>query len=147
MAWPVGSAGMYGPTPIRCVGAIMLDEEGRLLLVLRGHPPGAGRWSLPGGPVKPDESDWVAVRRQVQQQTGLQVVMGPRVGRVAWPAVDATSWYDITAYRCTVVGGSLHPGDDADQVQWVAASQLPGLPVSVGLVSTLQGWGIFDVSP
>lgn len=138
---------MSAPRPVRYVGAIMLDEEGRLLLALRGRPPGAGRWSLPGGPVQPDESDRAAVRRQVQQQTGLQVVVGPRVGRVAWPAADVTSWYDITAYRCTVIGGTLQPGGDADQVQWVAASQLPAMPVSVGLVSTLKGWGIIDVSP
>ena len=41
---------------IPCAGALVRDDAGRLLLVLRAHPPAAGTWSLPGGRIEPGES-------------------------------------------------------------------------------------------
>ncbi|MGI8799897.1 MAG: NUDIX hydrolase, partial [Pseudonocardia sp.] len=59
--------------PVACVGAIVRDAAGRLLLVQRVNEPGAGRWSLPGGRVEPGETDQDAVVREVAEETGLQV--------------------------------------------------------------------------
>ena len=50
---------------IACVGAIVKDAGGRLLLVQRGHDPEAGRWSVPGGRVEAGETDAQAIRRVV----------------------------------------------------------------------------------
>ena len=42
---------------IRCVGAVVTDGQGRLLMIKRGHEPGAGVWSIPGGRIEPGETD------------------------------------------------------------------------------------------
>ena len=50
---------------IPCVGAIITDHRGWLLLIKRGHEPGAGLWSLPGGRIEPDETGEQAVVREI----------------------------------------------------------------------------------
>ena len=75
---------------IRCVGAVVFDPFGRLLLVKRGHEPEKGKWSLPGGRVKPGETDEAAVQREIQEETGLSVIVGPLVGRICRPAPKGT---------------------------------------------------------
>ena len=70
---------------VRCVGAIVHDAGGRLLVIRRGRPPGAGRWSLPGGRVEPGESDAEAVVRELLEETGLRVETGSLIGRVERP--------------------------------------------------------------
>ena len=70
---------------VPCVGALVHDDEGRLLLVRRRNEPGAGRWSVPGGRVEPGETDADAVRREVLEETGLHVTVGLRVGTVERP--------------------------------------------------------------
>ena len=62
------------------MGAIITDDAGRLLLIQRGHEPEEGRWSLPGGRVRPGESDPEAVAREVREETGLRVEPGRLVG-------------------------------------------------------------------
>ena len=51
------------PERIPCVGAVITDEAGRILLILRGHEPGQGLWSIPGGRIEPGETDEQAVVR------------------------------------------------------------------------------------
>ena len=67
---------------VPCVGALVHDDDGRLLVVRRGREPGRGLWSVPGGRVEPGESDTVAVEREVLEETGLHVTVGIRVGTV-----------------------------------------------------------------
>src|SRR5688572_4680732 len=106
-----------------CVGAIVLDGEGRLLLIRRGTPPGKGLWSLPGGRVEAGESDAQALTRELVEETGLEVTVGPLVGSVVRPAPDGGA-YEIRDYACIVHGGTLRPGDDAEAVRWVATEEL-----------------------
>ena len=65
---------------VPCVGALVHDDDGRLLVVRRGREPGRGLWSVPGGRVEPGESVGVAVEREVLEETGLHVTVGIRVG-------------------------------------------------------------------
>jgi 8-oxo-dGTP diphosphatase len=126
---------------IRCVGAIVRDSGGRLLLIQRGHEPGRGLWSLPGGRVEPGETDEQALIREVAEETGLAVAAGPLAGSVA-RAAPGGAVFDIFDFAATVTGGSLAAGDDAADARWVSPEELGRLPVTEGLVEALTQWGV-----
>lgn len=126
---------------VPCVGAVVHDEAGRLLLVLRGRPPAAGTWSLPGGRVEPGEDDVTAVAREVLEETGLLVDVGTLVGVVEREGLSG-SLYVIADYACVVVGGALVAGDDADDVTWATLADLGALPLAPLLREALTGWDV-----
>jgi 8-oxo-dGTP diphosphatase len=126
---------------VPCVGAIITDDGGRLLLIKRGHDPGAGLWSLPGGRVEPGETDEQAVVREIREETGLTVVCDRLVGSVKREGVDGAI-LDIRDYAATVTGGGLAAGDDAADARWVNPADLATLPVTGGLVEALTAWGV-----
>jgi ADP-ribose pyrophosphatase YjhB (NUDIX family) len=127
---------------IRCVGGIVHDAAGRLLLIKRGREPGAGRWSLPGGRVEPGETDTQALSRELLEETGLAVRPGRLVGRVERPAPAGT--YEIFDYAAEAVGGSLAAGDDAAGAAWVSRAEFDSLREQGRLVAqladTLREW-------
>ena len=126
---------------IPCVGAVIKDGQGRLLLIKRGHAPAAGLWSLPGGRIEPGETDAEALVREMREETGLVIEAGQLIGTVRRPAQDGGD-FDIRDYAATVIGGTLRPGDDAADARWVDASELAALPLTGGLAETLTGWGV-----
>jgi ADP-ribose pyrophosphatase YjhB (NUDIX family) len=123
---------------IRCVGGIAFDGQGRLLLIRRGHEPGLGLWSLPGGRVEPGETDAQAVVRELREETGLDVIPGTLVGTVV------RGPFEIHDYACEVAGGTLTAGDDADDVRWSDVADLAALETARQLVDllyvTLRDW-------
>jgi 8-oxo-dGTP diphosphatase len=125
---------------IPCVGAVIKDGSGRLLLIRRGHEPGKGLWSIPGGRVEAGETDAAALVREVREETGLDVVPGPLVGSVRRPA-GAAGEFDIRDYAASVVGGELVAGDDADDAVWAGPAELDALPMAAGLLGALRSWG------
>ena len=133
-----------GPVMIPCVGAVVVDREGRYLLVLRGREPGRGLWSIPGGRVEPGESDEVAVVREVREETGLDVGVGAFVGYVERPAPAGT--YAIRDYVCHLAvhadPATARAGDDADEVGWFTAAEVRRLATTSGLVEALESWGV-----
>jgi 8-oxo-dGTP diphosphatase len=126
---------------VRCVGAIVRDAGGRLLVIRRGHPPGTGLWSLPGGRAEPGESDEAAVVRELAEETGLRVTAGRLIGSVDRPGPDGTT-YDIRDYAATVTGGTLRAGDDASAARWVTPDELRRLPTTNGLLEALTAWAV-----
>jgi 8-oxo-dGTP diphosphatase len=126
---------------IPCVGAVIKDEQGRLLLIKRGHDPGAGLWSLPGGRVEPGETDAAALVRELREETGLAVEAGGLLGSVRRPA-GGGDVLDINDYAATIIGGTLTPGDDAADARWVDAAEFGRLPVTEGLAEILADWGV-----
>ncbi len=131
-----------GPLPVQpCVGAVVLDDAGRLLLVRRRNAPGRGLWSVPGGRVEPGESLPAAVAREVREETGLTVRVGEEVGRLTIPGDGVV--YDVADFACTLVdpGGRPVPGDDADAVVFADAAALQRLDCTPRLLETLRGWG------
>ena len=130
-----------GSMRTRCVGGIVRDGDGRLLLVRRGRPPGEGLWSIPGGRVEPGEDDPAAVARELREETGLDVRVGARAGTVERPGPGG-GVYEIHDYAATVTGGTLRAGDDAADVRWVRPDELAGLPVTPGLLDALAEWGV-----
>jgi 8-oxo-dGTP diphosphatase len=114
--------------PVVGVGAVVLDGD-RVLLVKRGHPPLKGEWSLPGGTVELGEPLEAAVAREVLEETGLDVSVGPvvevfdRVDRA--PDGRIEYHFVIVDYACTVQGGFIARGSDAEDARWVPIRELP----------------------
>jgi 8-oxo-dGTP diphosphatase len=127
---------------IRCVGAVICDPSGRLLLIRRANEPGKGKWSLPGGRVDQGESDHSAVCREVREETGLQVTVERLVGRVFRPAPQGT--YEIVDYACRSNEWDAVAGDDAADVRWVDAETFSTWDyegrLTDGLADALRDW-------
>ncbi len=83
------------------MGAVIKDEQGRLLLFKRGREPGGGLWSLPGGRIEPGETDAEALVREMREETGLAVEAGRLPGSVWRPTGDGNV-PDIRDYAATV---------------------------------------------
>lgn len=145
--WAAGATGCDHDevTEIPCVGAVVRDRTGRLLVVRRGRPPGQGLWSLPGGRVEPGEDDAAAVVREVAEETGLAVAAGELVGMVRREAPGGGT-YVIRDYACTPLPGPGEPvaGDDAAEARWVSDAELRALPTTDGLVAALSAWGVLS---
>ena len=126
---------------IPCVGAVVFDAQGRLLMIQRGHDPGAGLWSIPGGRIEPGETDEQAVVRELLEETNLQVMVGTLVGSVRREGPGGTV-IDIRDYAATVAAGTLCAGDDAADARWVTVAELARLEVTEGLIEALTKWGV-----
>lgn len=124
---------------IRCVGAVVFDCAGRLLLVRRAHEPGRGLWSVPGGRVESDETDHAAAIREMAEETGLAIEVIYWLGTVH-RAAPGGAVFDIHDYRCRVTGGTLRAGDDADDARWCDGQDLATLPIVTGLLDALTSW-------
>jgi 8-oxo-dGTP diphosphatase len=124
---------------VDCVGALVYDEQHRLLVVRRVNEPGRGLWSIPGGRVEPGEDDPAAVTREVAEETGLTVEVGDLVGEVEREG-PAGKLYVIRDYEATAVGGTLTAGDDASDAKFVTRAEFLSLPTTTLLVSTLDQW-------
>ena len=106
------------------VGAVVVDAEGRLLLVKRGIAPAKGLWSLPAGFVDADEDPRAAAAREALEETGLVVDVGDVVD--VWAGGGGRASFFL-AFTATVTGGELCAGDDAEEAGWFALDALPEL--------------------
>lgn len=127
---------------VRAVGAVIVDDSGRILLIQRGHAPSAGLWTVPGGRLEPGESDEQALHREVREETGLEVAVGPLAGRLERAGPSGTT-YAITDYVCRVTGGSAAAGDDAADLRWVTREEMATLPTTEQLAQLLSDWGVY----
>lgn len=125
--------------PQIAVGAIVV-KDGRLLMVQRAHDPGAGLWSLPGGRVEHGEYLAAALRREVSEETGLEVEVRDLVGILE---VVGDPHYVILDYFAEVTGkGDPAPADDVSDARWVPLDEVGGMPCTPRFHETLRGWGV-----
>ena len=126
---------MTASRPTVAVGAIVLDDRGRVLVVERGKPPGVGQWTVPGGRLEPGETLAQAVAREVREETGLVVEVGALACVVERMGDDYH--FVILDYVARAIGGELRAGSDARAVKWVDEGELQTLPLTDGLQDVL----------
>ena len=105
---------------------MILIENGKLLLIKRAKEPFRGEWALPGGRIEDDESAEQCLKREMKEETGLDVEPVRLVGVYSDPKRDPRGII-AAAYLVKRVGGELKAGDDAGEAQWVGLSDIPPL--------------------
>jgi 8-oxo-dGTP diphosphatase len=117
----------YPDRPFVGVGAVIVDGD-RVVLIKRRFEPLKGRWSLPGGAVEVGETLEGCVAREMLEETGLEVEVGPVIevfdritrdedGRVRYH-------YVLVDYLCWPLAGRLQPGSDVSEAVLVHPSEM-----------------------
>jgi 8-oxo-dGTP diphosphatase len=119
----------YPETPLIGVGAIIV-ENGRVVLVKRGHPPLLGEWSIPGGVLEVGEMLRQAAVREAREETGLGVEPGEILGvydRILREGDRLQYHYVLIDFLCRRVSGEIRAGSDADEVRWFERREIDAL--------------------
>jgi 8-oxo-dGTP diphosphatase len=110
----------------KVAAGVLVEQDGKVLLVRRINEPQQGLWSFPAGFVDSYEDPADAARRECLEETGLEIEITGLVdvigGREHERGADI-----VIVYRAFVTGGVLHPGDDADQAAFFDRDNLPPL--------------------
>ena len=137
----MGDDRRYPKRPLVGVVAILLNRN-RILMAQRGKEPLKGWWSLPGGALETGESLADGVRREVLEETGLEIrplgvlEIFERIMRDS--NGEAEYHYVLIDYVCRIMGGTLCAGDDVCRVEWVRRSELDKLQITEGTLAVIE---------
>lgn len=133
--------------PVVGVGAVIVRGD-KAIIVKRANDPYKGQWSIPGGRVELGESLADAVRREMREETGLDVDVGPvldvfeRIQHHESPGLPPASrvryHFVIVDYLCTCSGGTLCAGDDAEDARWVTSEELDSYDIRQSAVDVIR---------
>jgi 8-oxo-dGTP diphosphatase len=116
---------IFFPDP-KVAAAVLVEQDGKVLLVRRVHQPQRGLWTLPAGFVDAGEDVARAAERECLEETGLVVSVTALLDVI--PGQEHARGADmVIAYRAAVVSGHLQASDDADQAEFFAGDDLPPL--------------------
>ena len=137
-----GDTRLYPDRPIVGVGAVILDGEGRVVLIKRRYEPLKGHWSLPGGMVEVGETLEAALSREMLEETGLVVNIGPVVevfDRIMRDEEQRVRYHFVLVdYVCWAVSGTLQAGSDVDDAMWVEEGNLAPFGLTQKATSVIQ---------
>lgn len=139
----MGTTREYPERPVVGVGGVVIDN-GRAVLIRRGSEPLKGQWSIPGGTLELGETIAEGVRRELAEETGLEVEVlelievferiwpdpppaAEGIAAAVPPAPAARSpryHFVILDYLCRPTGGALRAGSDVTEVALVAEDEL-----------------------
>jgi 8-oxo-dGTP diphosphatase len=116
----------YPARPIIGVGGVVV-QKGHILLARRGTEPLKGQWSIPGGMLEVGESLKQGVKRELEEETGLEVAVLDLIevcerilpAPAGAPQQGPHYHYVILDYLCTAVGGRMRPGGDITELALV----------------------------
>ena len=107
-----------------CDGVIIRDGE--ILLIKRAAQPGKGKWAVPGGRIEQDEDAVQCLKREMKEETNLDVEPIALLGIYSDPKREPRGII-AAAYLCKIIGGTLRHGDDAGEAEWFDLDKLPAL--------------------
>lgn len=117
----------YPSTPVIGVGAVIWKED-HFLLIQRGKEPMKGRWSLPGGKLELGESLQDGLSREITEETGLMVRIGPLIDVIDYIEKDddgrVRTHYALVDYIAFWQEGDAVAGSDAAAVKWVTLEEI-----------------------
>jgi 8-oxo-dGTP diphosphatase len=104
-----------------------IDRDGSYLALRRADEPFAGKWNMPGGFVESGESGPEAIKREVLEETGLEIEVGRVIGVFAsryGTGDDAMAIFDV-ALLCRPVGGELDVSEESSAAEWFTLADFP----------------------
>ena len=120
----------YPERPIIGVGAVIIRED-RVLLVRRATEPLKGEWSVPGGVLELGEKLRDGIRREVLEETGLEVEPGEVLDvfdSIFRDEQGRTQYhYVLIDYLCRLLLGEAKAGSDVSEVRWVQEVELAAM--------------------
>jgi ADP-ribose pyrophosphatase YjhB (NUDIX family) len=124
------------------VGAVILEDDGQVLLLRRARAPQAGTWVFPGGFVELGETVAAAAARECVEETGVEPHVGTLLGVYDRPGPGIV----IVVFRATVASGTAGPGTEASEVRWFNSADIPWADLAFDTTeAALRDWVIATV--
>ncbi len=131
----------YPEAPVPAVGAVII-HQGKVLLVKRAKDPARGYWSIPGGVIELGEKAREALKREVREECGIEIEVGPVlevVDSLMWDAEGRLRFHyvivDFLAYPKEL---GVCPSSDVEEARWFAPEELEGIPLPPGTKELLK---------
>lgn len=138
---PVGSPGAPGTNPYSVsVAGVIVDDAGRVLMVRRRDN---GRWEPPGGILEAGETIEEGLRREVREETGLDV----EPQRLTGVYQNLRRHVIALTFRCQATGGELRENEEASAFRWATPGEVPSLTTEVFAVRLLDGLAPAESTP
>jgi 8-oxo-dGTP diphosphatase len=121
------------------VGAVVFDASERVLLIRRGKQPALGLWSLPGGKQEPGETLVQSCRREIMEETGIEIELGPVIAVVE--RMIGEYHYVIVDFVATLKypdSPAPNPATDVSDARWVTLAELAQYPLVEGLERVIR---------
>jgi 8-oxo-dGTP diphosphatase len=129
---------------------VLIEKDGKYLLIRRAADPDKGMWSVPGGLVEVGETVKDAAVREAMEETGLRVELVERLGVVDKIMRDDEGrvmyHFIIVQFLARIVEGEVKAMDDALEAQWVRLSELPSYDITVSLRDFLREIGLYPAA-
>jgi 8-oxo-dGTP diphosphatase len=129
----VTSSREYPERPMVGVGGVVISQ-GRALLVRRGSAPLQGQWSIPGGMLEVGETIVAGVRRELAEETGIEVRVGELIEvfeRITPDASGKTQYHFVVLdYLCEILSGEARAASDVVDVAWATPTELASYSIS-----------------
>jgi len=143
----MASSREFPERPVVGVGGVIVDRD-RTVLIRRGTEPLLGQWSIPGGTIETGETLEEAVRRELREETGLEVRVlelielfdriYPQDGAVVQDKKKPRYHYVIADYLCDLVGGEARAGSDVTDLAFAREDELGKFHLTEKATSVLK---------
>ena len=111
--------------PAPTASALVLDDQGRVLLARRAGDPGEGLWDLPGGFMDQGEAPLETLRRELREEAGVDLEIGDYFDATPDRYGENGPWTMNLYWLARIPSGEPEPSDDVAEFAWFAPGALP----------------------